>query len=52
MLVAVDEFSSPGCRMRLLVDDRWREMGSNHRLRVNGELKPVGAAYHSMSSEE
>jgi len=38
--------------MRLLVDDRWREMDSNHRFRVNGELTPVGAAYHSMSSEE
>jgi len=31
---------------------RWREMDSNHRFRDNGELTPVGAAYHSMSSEE
>jgi len=30
----------------------WREMDSNHRFRDNGELTPVGAAYHSMSSEE
>ena len=31
---------------------RWREMDSNHRFRVNGELISVGAPYHSMFGEE